>query len=145
MFAGSAYYRYLHKAMEIKHSNLERGRNASVLSSCYGAIHDENVVALYESANIHFAHLDVDLAELERESNVEWNRKHHLIAMCQVEIESMMAVIRRDQTKRDRVEQREIQSIIASEAYALFLQQSFFTLNANPGMSIMSVCRRGIE
>jgi len=111
----SAYFRYLHTALDIRHRSIGRGRNISVLQCCYDAIHDREVVVLYQSANIHLSGLDVNLEEMSRvRDRFEYqdsrgmsrdvaNKKHQLIALCDTELQLMIHKLKRQRSERKRI------------------------------------------
>ena len=113
--SGSAYYHYLHTALDVRSRGLEDGQNISVVTACHTAIHDNEVVRLYKSANIHLSRLDVNLEEMTKiEDQYQYedskgisraiaNKKHQLIAMCDTELQLMINKLKGQRAERKRI------------------------------------------
>eukprot|EP01084_Bolivina_argentea_P008301 15555_1 len=94
----TAYYKYLHKAIETK----QKHPNESIIFACNQGIQHFDIISLYKSASINVADLQVDIDELEKHQTAKiprkkLNSKEKLVIMCDVELTLMTNAIQDEQ------------------------------------------------
>eukprot|EP01083_Nonionella_stella_P174654 606045_1 len=141
-----AYYKYLHKAVEIK----QKTPNETMLSVCHTAIHHMDIVSVYKTRNIALQHLKADIEKLQKQKDNHTitdapNKKQELILMCDVELQLMFYEIKQYRAEYERVSNVKTLSKLHHEAYFKFLQKAIQFRQQNPTKSILVACDAAIH
>ena len=144
----NAYFKYLHKAISLKKAH----PNESIMNVCHDAIHDKDVIQIYQSANIELNKLRADIEDvmklkspstnLSDKAALNKNRKHELILKCDVEISFMMHELIWEEKKFKTMARL---SKAHHDAYNAYLRKANKVKQEQPELSMRAACEQAID